>query len=240
MSNFDDMLNFDPLDTAMKMTNKDYSTDEETMDLGMALHVLHAKNKKEELALRNDTYWSMPYAEALPILDDLGFQVVFTEKIGDDDVDEYTLLWREDGILMETDSYTSYEGATKVLNNIRFYYNWRPNNIREAYSVTSTGCFTSGQRDSEEVVPEEELIWTGHNDAKDALRHKIARLEANGTFLPVWVEAPLLTFSHRGNDDDTYKNWESTKEAWNVRFKYVVSHFPKELCDMLTAANYRI
>jgi len=59
--NIEDVLAFDPLATAEKITGKTYSGDHETSQLGFLLHLQHGQMKNDLLKELHDTYFGMPW-----------------------------------------------------------------------------------------------------------------------------------------------------------------------------------
>lgn len=179
MTDFDDLLKFDPLVHAETLTGKSYKDDESTSALGFALHLEHTQRKRDELSLRDDTHYGSPFWNTLRIFNDLGFEAVhghlFPSSTQAHASDRFVLLWRPDGVLGTLESYGD------ATNNAKIYYNWRVNeNVENRYALLSSGHWV------------DEQTWTGDHDAREGLRHTLSRLEATGTFLPFWVERPWL------------------------------------------------
>lgn len=183
MTDFDDMLNFDALDVAQEITGKSYKDDEATSSLGMALHMLHNENMRDELALRDDTHYHISFADTVRILIDLGFEEVYSREYAGSGVTEtQSFFWRQ-GVLAVM---TSYNAVT--LNSGKIYYNWEPKEGTNAWEFTSSGGLDLDSHNAGRYV------WVGNHDLREALRHNMDRLESNGTFLSSWVDKPFLWF----------------------------------------------
>ena len=203
MTDFNDMLKFDGLAEAEKLTGKSYKDDKDTMGLGMALHMLHGQQVKDELALRDDTYYSIPFSDALAIYYDLGFVDAYSttyELRGE--VNSHIVLVHSDGIIMNITSYGS------TLNSATMYYNWEHeapvDGERHPMQYVESGHYISSPYDA----PERRWVWSGSHDARVGIRHSLDRLRSNGKFLPIWEEKPFIWFLNPADerkDSDTYK-----------------------------------
>jgi hypothetical protein len=186
MEYFDELLKIDPLALAEKLTGKSYKEDKDTSHLGLGLAMLVNQRKRDELSTRDDTYHGSSYADAIRIIEELGFQFVYVEQQQQqqqqpDGKDEMRLYWRA-GILLFVESY-----AGKRVNNISIHYNWRhAPDLEDRFNLTSSGHYHTESYDAGEHV------WIGQHDVREAFRHKLALLEANGKFLETWVECPFI------------------------------------------------
>lgn len=201
MSEFNQLLSFDALSTAEKLTGKSYKEDEATMRMGFAMHLLNGECKRNELALRDDTVHSNPWSHTLKVYADLGFETVYAKAFrGRYGTEEFEVLWRSDGLLAKVESFT-LAGRVST-NHSDLYYNWRPNPEVDRWEYTSSGhCHTPSYDQGDHV-------WIGHHDVREAMRHKIAQLEAHGEFLTPWVERPflwLLTYMDTKDPDYDHK-----------------------------------
>lgn len=214
---FDNMLNLDPLLEAEKITGQSYKDDEETLSLGMLLHMAKSKQVREELSLRNDTHFGISWTDALAIYEDLGFVEVFSEEFVDkgfykkdpEKTEVFKVFWRN-GFLLTAESYSKQT----TLNSSNLYYNWIPNDEKSAYHHTSSGHY---DKNSDEV-----LVWSGDHDAREGLRNIISNLESNGEILDQWQFVPWLWFL----------NFSVTKEEnydYRTENTRVISHFPAEV-----------
>lgn len=197
-----DMLNFDPLDTAEKLTGESYKGNDAVSFLGMGMGIAHNKKKKDMLTNAKDTYHQMAIKDYIDVIEGIGFSLVlrvpFVSRWKEDDT--FFMFWREDGILLEFDTF---HGAT--VNGGKFYYNWKPHNHKEYYHCISSGGFV---KDSGE--------WAGYHDCREAVRHHISLLEKYGSFIKPWIKPPFMHLTHHGDNDKQGRGpdnwWEISRD----------------------------
>ena len=184
----DGMLEFDPLDTAEKLTGTSYKKSDKVKALGMMLHLSHHEVKDKVLRDRGDTVFSMKLAEYLPIVKDLGFvqvlDVPFQAEHDGKMITEHLLAYWRKGLLLMFDTYCG-DGV----NGGNLYFNWAPTDPNER--VPSSGGYTKDSKGHR--------IIYGSFDCREALRHHISLLESKGKILEKWVEAPSLWPIHYGD-----------------------------------------
>lgn len=233
MSEFDNILNFDSIGTAESITGQSYKDDEHTDHLAGALFVKHNEMKRDELFLRNDTYYAMPFVDALAIYLDLGFEEIFEREYErGDGPDVQKVFWR-DGVLAVLTSY-----RTAAMNHGVLYYNWEPNPELTAKEPDGTKAdraihwsdYTSTGTLHHDSYDKGRYVWIGETDAKEALRHKLGQLEGNGTFLPVWLQKPFLWFP-------TFE--EEKREGYDYKFinEAVEAQFPQYVIDAMNGVT---
>lgn len=216
MSEIDALLNLDPLLEAEKMTGASYKDDADTLSLGLLLQMQKGKAVREEMGLRDDTHYGSSFADALRLMDEMGFSIIhehtFTPKAWgstEQRTERFVILWRE-GVLAVINSY-----GTQV-NSFSIYYNWRCDTTDKMYEYTSSGCLNS------EAYDRGEYIWIGHHDARVGLKHILSRLEDKGTLLTTWVERPFLWFVDYAQERvDGYDHKKITEQ--------ILSTFPEEI-----------
>lgn len=125
----------------------------------------------------------MDTGEWKSLVSKLGFKDILSVPFQSDGNDEELVLaWLEPGILLR---YDTFHG---VRNAADFYYCWRPDpDVIEAsmmWEFTSTG---SG---------DDNHIWMGSHDAREALRFHLHRLFMHGTFISPWPKRQFLWFLH--------------------------------------------
>lgn len=174
---FDKLLSFDPLAEAEQVTGQSYKDDEVTKALGFIMALQHNDEKAVELGLRDDSYYNIAHDEYLRIVEDLGFTLVFTEAFGPDEA--YQVYWRR-GVLLTVESYG------EALNSAKAYFNMEFREGESPWAYRLSGRVNGPAYDKGRTV------WVGDFDAREGLRHQLARLEAAGTFLEPWVEQPFL------------------------------------------------
>jgi len=184
----DELLEFDPLDTAEKITGESCHTDKGTVGLGMLFAMKHNQHKSEVLEARGDTVFSMPLDKYLDIVKDLGFVQVMdvpfqTEHDGKMITEHLLAYWRK-GLLLMFDTY----GGDHI-NGGHLYFNWAPTNQKE-HVPSSGGCTKDAKGDK---------VIYGDFDCREALVHHIKFLEARGQILDPWVKQPHLWPIHYGD-----------------------------------------
>ena len=168
-------LKFDPLAAAETITGHSYKDDADTMTIGMALGMAHNKAKAAALRDSLDSYYNMPFADALDLFADLGFAEVLHDNFaGTYGPEEYVILWHPDGILATCESYMGDRN-----NSSKILYNYRHHDGRYPSGLTSSGHMFGE-------------VWVGDHDAREGVRHNLDALRAEGEFLPVWVERQFL------------------------------------------------
>ena len=182
MPDFNDLMNFDPLLAAEELTGDSYKEDEGTLALGALFAQKHATAKREELALRDDSYYGSAYASYIELVESLGFERVFTESFsGAEEVtDHLEFYWRE-GILLRVESYAGLR-----VNSASLYFNGEFADSADPWSMRLNGHLNGAAYD------EGRYVWVGSVDVREGLRHILAQLEAKGQALEVWLEQPFM------------------------------------------------
>jgi hypothetical protein len=151
----EELLDFDALDSAEKVTGKSYKEDENTSGLGVFLHISKSRALKDRLTEMKDTYMGMSWAyfrEAL--LDGLfDFEEVwtnkfrgtdsFTKKPNEFEDTESLFVSRKRGIVLFAESYFGGESTNgghcfmqyKVVGDVE-------KNIKEVWGTISSGFMT--------------------------------------------------------------------------------------------------
>lgn len=225
---FDEILNFDAFTVAEKATGKSYKDDEETKLLGLHLFIQAAQRKKEELALRGDTYMSMTFVDFVRVTNDLGFTEIFSEQFTNrfhpEETEERKVFWKN-GILLTANSYH------QSLNSAKVYYNWKPSSqpfptqeeieqgAGASHLFTSSGSWHGFASKHGSDTPWEKLVWSGDHDARDGLRNTLENLQSHGEFLGTWVHQPHLWFINNDKESDDYQKINQA----------VIAQFPEEI-----------
>lgn len=172
----DALLKFDPLDSAEKITGASYKEDQATGLFGLGLAMAQNRIKRQELSECGDSYQGMPLTEYLEVIEDFGFErVLYLPFRKYEAEDALYIYWEpERGILLSFDSYNGNR-----VNGGRFYYNWIPNETM-SHRVTSSGGFYK--------IGEDQYIWSGYHDCREAIRHHVKQLESAGSFIVPWLK----------------------------------------------------
>lgn len=217
MSTIDNLLNMDPLGDAEKVTGESYNDSDKTMMLGLALHMEKTRAVREEMGLRDDTFYGSDFTSALRVLTDLGFKIIhehdfFPASRDDEDarVERLVVMWR-DGVLIKI---TSYMGTS--VNTLNAYYNWEANKDVNPHAFTASGHMHWQSYD------EGRKVMIGHHDFREGLRHYLGRLEDNGRFLSTWIESPSLWLGDYAQEREIGMNYQAVNEQ-------VIATFPAEV-----------
>lgn len=232
----EDVLNRDPVAEAeglveiLQRAGLVEGDDGNTLLLGHALSV--NKLKAEALEAVGDTNYGSKLTKYQAVIEKLGFRKVlelpFTgHKYGSEEAPQETFFvyFRDNGgVLLCFDTYN-----TDSVNGGHFYYNWKPNDIKDkyAYHVTSSGGWRVNYPDDMPAPKWEELykdgvrltsgpgiekeerrneyfhehaVWVGDHDCREAIRHNISKLEEFGKFVTPWVETPFMWLCHYGDN----------------------------------------
>lgn len=177
-------LTFDPLAEAEKLTGGGrWDENPDALALGFAFVQMNGEHKEHLLRENNDVSAGTTWEEALAIYADLGFVEVFSEEFKKDKYehsDTFKVFWREDGVLLQAESFWS----GKTVNSAKLYYNWVPNTIEGSHKFTSSGSFHKDENDA--------YVWVGDSDVREGLRHKLTNFKENGEFLPQWKFQPFM------------------------------------------------
>lgn len=204
MSEFQDMLNFDAFGAAEAITGKSYKDDEETRNLGMLMHMRHTEVEKEELALRDDTYYGVPFTTALTIFHDLGFVDGYERSFVSPltgDTESHMVLVHPDGILMNVNSYGDN------LNSATMFYQWEHDDEVDGQLHMESGHYSAEAYNNPE---NSRKVWIGSHDARIGIRHTLDVLRNKGRFLSKWVDKDyflwLLSYADE-RDSDNYEEF---------------------------------
>lgn len=199
--NIDDVLNFDALDTADKMTGESYKDNKDTARLGFAMFMENNKRKENMLQEMNDTYFNMSYAELLDMLESRGFERIFEEEFEGGNI--HCIHWR-DGILLNSTSYRWSDEKVSV-NDIKAYFNYEVEDTSVPFSMPLSGCFDRDQYDRGNYV------FVGNMDAREGFFYRLEEMEKKGTFRKIWTSRPvvmdLMNFAEAkgGNNEWDYR-----------------------------------
>ena len=178
-----ELLHFDALGQAEKISGKSYKEDKYTGILGMLLMMDNREDKNKLLDLNDDTKLSNDLDNYLRIVKDEGFEIIYKEDFlsNHNDKESLFIMWNDkEGILLCFDTYN-----TKQLNGGHIFYNWKPDlSKKNWYSFISSGKLNK------------DYIYIGSHDCREAIRLILSDLRENGTFIKPWVEQPFLWILH--------------------------------------------
>lgn len=194
-----DLLAFDPLDAAEKMTGESYKENDGVAALGMLMAMSHGEAKAAALIDRDDTTFSNALGRYLRIAADEGFRVVLVDPFDTEHGHEsYYMLWHDDdGILLEFDTFRGDN-----VNSGKFLYNFRMPADPDARSAAWRALSSHGP------IAGHDDVRTGDHDCREALRFNLARLRASVEFVSPWLAIPFgarypLNYMEWKADDET-------------------------------------
>lgn len=183
------LLEFDPIALAEQLEGRD---SKEANDLALILATEHSYIKNQMLDVLDDTKHGDDWTRYLRIVQDLGFMNVLQlpfqgQGLSNKPNSEMFNIWAHpDGMLLCCDTF-----CTTMLNSAHVYYNWLPlqDDAEGNWQVLSSGHWY--QHDLNQ-----DLVWVGDHDAREALRYKITNLRNKGNFLSKWKKQPFMWLLH--------------------------------------------
>jgi len=219
-----DMLNFDPLHEAERITGKSYKEDEGTSGIGLLLQIAHSKSKNEILKSQGETTFSMEWGEWQRAIFNMGFIKVYQDTIlrpkFDNEEDIRQVWFHEDGLLLKCDSFSGNRNSATV------YYNWKPykETLQDKCCYTSSGHYFLPNTETpysdeawQDAKDNGEIIWSGDHDAREALLFNMNQLRDHGEFVWPWAERPFLFFSNE------------TKDGYENVTEEIIAKLPEEI-----------
>ena len=189
-TNLKDLLDFDPLGTAEKLTGKYSGDDDDTVFLGMMLAQQMSARKRAALHARSDTAMGDTVERYCGIVEMNGFEKVLTIPFHSDSSGEemFYVYAHHQGLLLVFDTYRA-----KHVNGGKLYYNWSPASDEfGGWPTSSGGCVL--RKDTRECV--RPYVWSGDHDCREALIYHIRALRDTGNFHSCWVDRPFLWLLH--------------------------------------------
>lgn len=221
---FDRILNFDPLLGAEKVTGKSYKEDPETQGLGFLLLQESAQRKKDELMIREDTYWSMPFHDAVQLVLDLGFEPVYAQvlpdnsKYGDGHPVHFYMYWRK-GVLLKLESFGSKDSERGLtVNMAHMEYNWMQADGSTPWCpVGGSSSWTRTTPGFDGELEDDPWVMTGDKDVREGLKHYLDILHSSGIVPEEWHYTPRVISLHsyaenevdRVHDKDWFKRYDA-------------------------------
>lgn len=216
MNNIDDLLKFDPLAEAEKLTGKSYKTDSGTEALGFLMHIQHNERKNAALEVMQDTSFSRDMEWMRGFMEREGFELAhkhdfvyvdkyFNEGPRNECVEYY---WHPEGILFILESYNETR-----MNTCKGLFNWKPNEGNDRWPRGVSGGF-------------EDDVFCGDKDGREGFRHFLTTMRATGSFVPKWHKVPFLwLLSYADSKVEGYDHKAITAER--------LTHFPQHVKDAM-------
>jgi hypothetical protein len=146
------VLDFDALHDAEKLTGKSYKDDKLTESIGFLNHITHANLKEDMLNQLGDSTLRNTESDYLKIVESIGFETLLIEPFtGSSGTSERMyIMWHDEySILLKFDTYSYIDDGSWAksgkevpppsINGGSFYYNWSPNNMDNRHANTSSG-----------------------------------------------------------------------------------------------------
>lgn len=211
--NLDELLRFDSLDRAEKITGKSYKEDEGTTLVGILLMQENTRAKESILKAQDDSTFSNELGRYKRIIAEEGFKnVLEVDFQGYDCLEKFFVYWHDDGILLTFDTY-----GGKSVNGGKFKYNWKPNEGADFSVLSSHGGYVDG-------------VIAGDHDCREAIRYHIRRLREEGTFLNPWVKQPFLWLLH-------YQDTKVENYDYKAITAYRIAQLPEHVKKAITPSN---
>lgn len=230
MTALDDLLHFDSLAEAEKLTGQSYKDSDGTTWLGLLMHVENNERKEKALRARDDTFYNILWPDFVAVIEDEGFAVGHTELFeGSYGTEEFILAYSERG-LITADSFT-WSGRQRKLNSAKLYFNLEvtdPEFHPYASGKYNRDAYDAGRR-----------VWVGDVDIREGFRHTLRTFGEHGAFVSPWLEDPHLWLLHYGDtNSEAWKsaNWQAhSAMAYDLTTKRL-SLLPAEAQGMLMPA----
>jgi hypothetical protein len=206
-----EVLSFDSLHEAEKITGRNYKEDAGVAALGMILELQHREKRNAWLYLTRDTNsWNQTLEEYLAVLEEMKFQLIYTEDIADTG-DKLRIFWHS-GILLVTDSYWK---DTKI-NSANAYFNYRG---------PCDGMFRCSHSWIKEV--DGVNVFAASKDGREGLRFTLNKMLEVGEILPIWIERPFLWLLHYLDIKQEGYDYATMNESR-------IAKFPEEVRNAIT------
>lgn len=205
----DQLLRFDPYAAGEQLARLDGRGLQDQQATGFALHIAHTHLKHKALMDSGDTALSTTVRRYREIITELGFELVLTVPftvvgIGSPTRSEAMYVYaHRDGMLLKFDTFTHRNGRQQVphVNGGNLYFCWQ-SSVPNRAPHRSSGRFNS--LPTADALAETDLYWVGYLDCREAIRHKVNGLLADGKLFPKWPEGndQFLWLLHYGDTKD--------------------------------------
>lgn len=221
--NINDLLKFDPLGEAERMTGKDYKNDEDTSALGFLLAMDHNERKANALRASGDSSFRISFENFVLLAVNKGFVEIYRghfydvgESWSSGREETYLVMWR-DGVLLTLESYG------ESVNMAKMYYN-----LEVGQGTLDDNFYRpeGGGRWNREAYDEGRFIYVGNIDVREGFVFHLNELEAHGNFVSPWVEAPFLWLLNYTDTRDKDYNYEELNRKR-------IAQFPAEIREAI-------
>lgn len=230
MDKIDELLRYDPIAEAEKITGKSHWSNfsEDDNMLALLMNMQHANRKEDVLKNSKDTYFSMSWDYLINVLAGNGFKLGTEWNFIDDqweriNNEKAVIYYREDGVVVYAESYNN--GTSVNGGNCYYELEMKENTDKnEFYCLIHTGCWYGENKIENEL------------DIREGLIHELKKAELHGNFIKKWKNRKhlwILDYMESKNKishNDKY-------EVWNKQYEEItkehISHCPKELQDIV-------
>ena len=181
----DELLRFDALAEAERLTGSSYKDDEGTACLGFGMHIAAGQKKAETLQKLGDTFFGIEWGSFVRLLQSspVGLSLEWQGKFKDDqhgtDGDEVAFVNRTRSVLVYAHSYghpSWYAGSPVTVNMAHAYFQIQ---LSEEGQHSVWGIPYSGG-----CVDRDSWTWGCDVDGREGLFHWLNKLETVGTLVP--------------------------------------------------------
>lgn len=213
----DELLSFDALAEAEKVTGKSYKDDKGTEALGMMMHIRHNERKEEALKGLGDTTFSRDMPWMRNFLSEQGFNAIHTHKFAVEDMfteeelnETVEYFWHPEGILFVLESYHETD-----MNTCKAYFNWKANADSNTWPDGISGGFENG-------------VLIADKDGREGFAHFLKKMRAGGSFLPKWEKLGFIWLL-------SYADSKVGGYDYNAINAARLAHFPQHVKDAMGA-----
>ena len=230
MDNIEELLRYDAIAEAEKISGKGHWSNfsESDQALSLLLHMQHSNNKEKALRSNKDTYFSMSWNYLMEVLAENGFKVG-TEWTFVDDQWEITttekagIYYRGDGVVVFAESHSN---GSRVNSGSCYYELEQKEEVsdRDFWNLIHTGGLYDGNKLENKL------------DIREGLIHELNKAAKCGTFIKKWSNRNHLWIldymesKRRISHDTPY-------EVWNKQYKEVtrehIEKCPNELREIV-------
>lgn len=208
MENLKEILEFDGLYEAEKLTGKSYKTDKLTESIGILASIENSQSKNEILKANNDSNRDTTITEMIRYMEELGFTKLYSKTINYKErnelyekVTQYYYWNYKKFVLAVFESYPPYNSDDYGINSAKMYYAVKAP-YENLIGKKSSGCYDS-----------ENGVWNGDHDIRDAFKFKFNELDKAGEFVPWTGKNFLWLCTYVETNQDNYDSDEIREEV---------------------------
>lgn len=213
----EELMNFDGLAEAEKITGKSYKTDKDTESLGMLLVIKAGEEKRKKLAEAKDTNYNTTIEEFDEMLTQEGFEKIYEKEFSEEE--EYRYHADENDRESEILSIP-YDRKS------RLYVYWHPELFILLYGTT----YPRYERQGDEIVRTGETINSGNMRYTVKLKDDVERSDIRNAISSCsWINKHTMVGSHDIRDGFrgklnalkkyfNFAKWEGRQSLWLLHY----------------------